>query len=111
MDNICTVFIEHANYVRDTVLMVEEKVTDRHSSFTLGIKVPGVGPEGEFPFPDLKTILILRYRLFHRKLLLSRGEHWKNLQLSGGFTRNNISYRPGAVNLFVSITKHRDSCR
>jgi hypothetical protein len=56
-------FIEHANEVRDTVMMVNEKVTDCHSSFTLGIKVPGVGAEGEFPFPGLETISILRYRL------------------------------------------------
>ena len=43
--------------------MVDEKVTDRHSSFGLGIKFPGVIREGEFTFPDLKTISILRYRL------------------------------------------------
>jgi endonuclease YncB( thermonuclease family) len=68
MDHISTVFIEHANHVRDTVLMVDKEVTDSDSSFTLGIEVRGVGRQGELSFLDLKTISILRYRLFHREL-------------------------------------------
>ena len=65
------VFIEYANNVRDTILMVDEEVTDCDSSFTLGIEVRGVGRQGEIIHPDMKTISILRYRLIHQKFLLS----------------------------------------
>ena len=52
-------------------MMVEEKVTDRDSSFTLGIKIPGVIRDGEFNFPDVKTISILRSSKVHHKFLIS----------------------------------------
>lgn len=55
-------------------MMIEKKVTDRHSPLTLGIKVPGVIRDGEFTFPDVKTISILRSPKFHHKFLLSPQE-------------------------------------
>ena len=51
--------------------MVDEKVTDRHSSFALGIKVPGVFRDGEFTFQDVKTISIPRNPKFNQGFFIS----------------------------------------
>ena len=65
------VFIERVSNVRDTLMMVNEKVTDRYSLPTLGIKIPRVIRDCEFTFTDEKTISILRSLKFHHKFLLS----------------------------------------
>jgi hypothetical protein len=51
--------------------MVDEKVTYRHSSFALGIKVPGVIRDGEFTFQDLKTFSIPRKPKFNHEFFIS----------------------------------------
>ena len=55
--------------------MVDEKVTDRHSSFTLGIKVPGVIRDGEFTSQDLKTFSIPRKPKFNHEFFISTREN------------------------------------
>ncbi len=65
------ILFEQASYPRDTVLMVDEKVTDRHSPFGLGIKVPGVIRDGEFTLQDEKTVSILSSPKFHHQFLIS----------------------------------------
>ena len=70
------VFIEQASYPLDTVLMVGENVTNRHHSFALGIKVPGVVRDGEFTFQNAKAVSILRNPKFHLEFLIFTCENY-----------------------------------
>jgi hypothetical protein len=106
----CAVFIERTDDVRDGVCVVDEEVTDRHRSFGLVVKIAGIWRQGEFVFPDMETISILRYGLSHRKFLLSLEERRDILHCRVVLGENTLYYRHHGGNPYLGSSSHCDSC-
>ena len=81
-NNIPMVLFEQSGYPRDTVLMVDEKVTDCHSLLVWGSRFQVSIWDGEFTLQDEKTVSILSIPKFHHQFLISTLENFKDCLLS-----------------------------